>query len=386
MNAPARTTRIGPGRARRCGPRLAGTGSSGFVLPGRGRRGSGPGRAAPRAFTIIELLVSILVIGVLIGLLIVAVQFALRSTRRANDQSLLTGLQTGVGLFQNTFSNQAPPLVYDGAPIELPSHPAMPRIPGGVTMGPVERPGGTADPIVATFDRIYQDGGATFLRGRASTSPTTEPAPLFDPLQDPRYSKFALPIILGGALGDGVDGVDGPGLRLSYTNRDGWLIGGEATIREPFYGSSRDETTATSYVSADEYAEHGVGVVPPASLNADPDRVAYVSVSGTAIRYYRWKASSESEVQGTATGVLAYLNIPLVLRDPRDWDDPMEPGPRVPEQLRSSSYAIVSAGPNGVFGTEPIDLLRERLGVGPGVAEEIVRFEAWEDNVVRLGQ
>lgn len=329
---------------------------------------------------------AILVIAVLAGLLIVAVQFAIRSTRRANDQSLLTTIQTGIGVFQNTFNNQAPPLVYDGAPIDLPSHPAMPRIVGGVTMGPVQRPGGTADPIVATFDRIYQDGGSTFLRGRASTSPNSEPTPLFDPIEDPRYSKFALPIVLGGALGASVDGVDGPGLRLSYTNRDGWQIGGQATVREAFLGLSRDEATASSYVSSDEYAEHGVGVVPPAALDADPDRVAYVSVSGTAIRYYRWEASPESEVQGTATGVLAYLNIPLVLRDPRDWDDPMEPGPRVPEQLRSSRYAIVSAGPNGVFGTEPIDLLRERLRVGPGVAEEVVRFEAWEDNVVRLGR
>ncbi|MEZ6233970.1 MAG: type II secretion system protein [Phycisphaerales bacterium] len=371
MNAPAETTRIGPGRTRRDGLR-------------RCAKAQPP--SARRAFTIIELLVAILVISVLIGLLIVAVQFALRSTRRANDQSLVTGIQTGVGLFQNTFSNQAPPLVYDGAPIALPSHPATPKIPGGVTMGPVQRPGGSADPIVATFDRIYQDGGATFLRGRASTSPASEPTPLFDPIEDPRYSKFALPIILGGALGASVDGVDGPGLRLSYTNRDGWIIGGEATIREPFLGLSRDDATAAAYVSADEYAEHGAGAVPPSALNADPDRVAYVSVSGTAIRYYRWEPSSESEVQGTATGPLAYLNIPLILRDPRDWDDPMEPGPRVPEQLRSSSYAIVSAGPNGVFGTEPIDLLRDRLGVGPGVAEEVVRFEAWDDNVVRLGQ
>ena len=116
-------------------------------------------------FTIIELLVTILVIAILIGVLIVAISAALRQSRRAGEQQTVSGIQVGIGVFQSTFDNRLPPLVYDGEPIALVSHASTPRIPGGPTSGPVERQG-ASDPVVATYERIYQDGGTAVLTGR----------------------------------------------------------------------------------------------------------------------------------------------------------------------------------------------------------------------------
>jgi len=346
------------------------------------------GRA--RAFTIIELLVSILVISILIAILIVAVNAALNAARRGGEQQTVAGLQTGIGLFQGTFDNRLPPMVWDGDPIELVSDSSAPTITGAPTEGPVDPPAFPTPPPgtarrVATYDAIYQDGGAVVLTGR-KPSLGGDPTPLFDPLQDPRYSKFALPIFLGGLLSEDADGVSGPGMRLTYTNRGGWSLGGQSQVREPLFAMANERGVQTSYVSIDERREHGDTGLQPGDEDADPDRTAYVNAQGVAIRYYRWVQSDPAATQGANQGTLGFLNLPLVLRDPEDWDDPDEPGPRISTELRSATYALVSAGPNGVFGIEPIGLLRERLGTGGNVAEEVVRHEAWADNVVRLGQ
>lgn len=350
----------------------------------RARSGSG--------FTIIELLVSILVIAILIGILIVAVTAAIGAGRRSGEQGFITGMQTGVGVFQNTFDNRLPPMVWDGAPIALETDPSMPLISGVPASAPVFPPAQPPPPPgtvrqVATYERIYQDGGAVLLQGHAPSN-GTEPEPLFEPERDPRYSKFALPIFLMGSLGDDADGRAGPGMRLTYTNRGGWALGGQSEVREALFAASNESAVQTSYVSLDEYREHGRAAPAAGSpeLAANPDRTAFVNGAGVAIRYYRWEASVESQVAGTQQGRLGFLNIPVILRDPRDWDDPDEPGPKVPQELRSARYALVGAGPNGLFGTEPLDLLRERLGIGPGMADEGVRYEAWRDNVVRVGK
>lgn len=345
------------------------------------RCSSARGRRA--GFTIIELLVTILVIAILIGVLIVAISAALRQSRRAGEQQTVSGIQVGIGVFQSTFDNRLPPLVYDGEPIALVSHASTPRIPGGPTSGPVERQG-ASDPVVATYERIYQDGGTAVLTGRVPPGGGGPGTPLFNALRDPRYSKFALPIFLTGALGEDVDGRSGSGLRLTYTNRAGWQIGGRSEVREPFYRPSNESAIVSSYVSVDEYQEHGQagsGVLPAGAADPSPDRTAYVNGAGVAVRYYRWEPSDPADLPAQSP-TLAYLNIPQILIDPRTWTAPSE---SVPIELRSARYAVVSAGPNGLFGTEPIEMLRQRLGVGPGVAEDQVRYLAWEDNVVRVG-
>jgi prepilin-type N-terminal cleavage/methylation domain-containing protein len=352
---------------------------------GTTRRSKAGAGACARGFTIIELLVAIIVIAILMGLLIVVVREALRGSRRAGEQQTATGLQTGVGLFQNTFDNRLPPLVYDGAPIELVA--SLPRIPGspGNGEGPVARAGGNV--TVAALEAIYVDGGAQFLTGHEAPGGGTYPW-LFDPDMDPRYSKFSLPIYLGGVLGEDADGVPGPGMRLSYTNRRGFALGGASQVREAMFQPSNDSAVATSYVSLDEFKEHGAdtgGALPTGAGDPSPDRTAYVNGAGVAFRYYRWEHSSDADV-GQGVAPLAYLNIPQVLLDPETWDDPAEPtGDAVSTDLRSANYAVVGAGPNGLFGTEPLAEIRARLGIGAGVADEVVRRRAWQDNVVRVG-
>ncbi len=334
---------------------------------------------------------AIVVIAILIGLLIVAVTAAIRGARRAGEQGVATGIQTGVATFQTTFENRLPPLVYDGDPIELVTAASTPRISGGPgnREGPVYRGNGSQPPVVATLQEIYVDGGSVFLTGHEPPDGTGQYDWLFDPARDPRYSKFSLPMFLGGVLGEDVDGVSGPGMRLTFTNRRGWSMGGTSEVRGVFYQPSNETAIVSSYVSVDEFREHGQaagGNLPAGASDASPDRTAFVNPAGVAFRYYRWEPNAEQDV-GTGAGnpPLAHLNIPRILLDPRTWSDPNEPGEMVPVELRSARYAIVGSGPNGLFGTEPIDLLRSRLGVGPGVAEDAVRFQAWDDNVVRVG-
>ena len=93
------------------------------------------------------------------------------------------------------------------------------------------------------------------------------------------------------------------------------------------------------------------------------------------------------------------LNIPPVLIDPVEYEkvqnDPMNfDDPNVNfigenTALRNARYAIVSAGPDGYFGTESIETIASFLRVDvPGSSKEQaeLRRQVWVDNLYEVGE
>ena len=88
------------------------------------------------------------------------------------------------------------------------------------------------------------------------------------------------------------------------------------------------------------------------------------------------------------------LNIPWVLLDDEALhklkDDPNAAAEidltNGDTKLRSARWAVVGAGPDGVFGTEPIETLRDRLNLQGGKLDDWeVRAKAKADNAVEVG-
>src|SRR5204863_1758069 len=149
---------------------------------------------------------------------------------------------------------------------------------------------------------------------------------------DLRFSVYSLPYYMLGVLdmkrdtadpnSMPVDGFAGPGFRT--VKGDGTFNTG-GRVFQPFFDVSRG--------SASVYAVDGtLGKVELRDRN------------GVAFRYYRWeRGRAQASQQGPAGTVvdLADLNVPMFLGDPAQ-----------NEQLKKARWAIVGAGPNGLFGNE----------------------------------
>lgn len=312
----------------------------------------------PGGFTLIELMVVVLIIGILATLISVGLAAALRTARQAAERHELNGLSMGASAFRDEFGF-LPPLVNDGAPLSSDSE--------GPILENTPRAGVNS---VALRDR-------RFMTWREANGAMRDGP-------DERYSKFSLPIYLMGALGERVDGVDGPGMR--EPRNDGLFAAGGREY-EPFFEPRREASLVRGYASREEFAEHGEAFPTSVAALDNPSKAAFVDRNGRAYRYYRWEPSETGEVSGNVPPI-ALRNIPQILQDPRFWDD----SDRFPGQgedavdIRGARYAIVGAGPSGLFGTEPVDLIRERLGLRAGLAEDEVRRRAWEDNIVEVGR
>lgn len=326
-------------------------------------------RRRARAFTLMELLVAIVVIGVLIALLITGLNAAGKFARKAAAQQTISALQAATNQFKDQF-RFLPPLVHDGADMGI----ADPVARGAFDdTGPVYQ-----DRYGRSLVNVYKLGeqaGRDFLKG--STLPPNQP------YQDARYSKFSLPFYLMGALDASVDGVDGLGM-VTPAADGSWVGVGDAmsTANKRFdplmEGGQRSARIQPNYVDAAEIAE--LNGSNPTDLT---NRSALVDASGRAYRYYRWL--HEDTVQNTAD-----LNIPAILLDPITVKD-AQGNPTIDvtdgnAELRSATWAIVGAGPNGLFGTEEIGYLRSKMSLPGRMSEVRVRQEAASDNLVGVGQ
>jgi len=333
----------------------------------RARRTTGSPRAG---FTIIELLVTVVVIGALMGLLIVGLRKAAQFATKSAQKQTLSGLKQATIQFRTEFGF-LPPLVFDG--VEL-GHGDI-QDESFSNVGPVY-----VDNFGRSLVNVYQLGNDTaraFLRGE-------ELDPSGPDYADARYSKFSLPIYLGGVLGADVDGVEGPGMSKPLPDGSwagvGDALGGGNKRYEPFLEMGKSSLRIElGYTDDAEIVEHG-GSNPG---DDQPYRLALVDSKGKAYRYYRWL----HDVNPTNT---LELNIPAVLLDPvlhRDaFGDPTLDVTDGDAKLRSATWAIVSAGQNGLFGTEDIAYLRDRLSAAASTADALVRREAAADNVVEVGE
>lgn len=361
------------------------------------------------AFTLVELLVGVAIIAVLAALLLAGVTRAVERAKSASAQRSVDSVVQAIGQFKSQFGF-LPPLVHDGEVMAgdgfLPSGPF-----GQAAVNP-----STEDlwPIVmnginfrAGSQRLavwVEGSDRDFFRRRSGTGADSIEIPgsgAWNPdraWDDRRYSKFALSYYLTGIGTRLLDGVEGPG--YARPQLDGFFVGvafqiGSSRDRyEPVIEGDKDSLRIlTGYFEAEEYPEHNLSA--PVDPEPADSNAAFVDPWGRAIRYYRWEAGRlEAGRLVVETGL--DLNIPPVLIDPvlyaglanNDTDAVGKDLTNGSVELRAARFAVVSAGPDGVFGTEEIDFIADTLRLTRATTPEqaaTLRKRAMEDNIVGLG-
>ncbi len=382
-------------------------------------------RAARRAFSLTELLVVLLIIGLLLTIVLVAVGNAGSAGSQKAMQASAVALGQGVRQFEAQFGFP-PPLVQDGiqgsggAMVVPPAVLARDGSENSDGAPIAVAPGNERLRLAAVYNPAHQRN-RRFLEG---IDPQSGGAPSEEDLANryradtpewrlanQRYSKYSLGYYLVGAMPSAVDGVDGPGMvkpladgtfqGVTADSGDALETDGRSTSRErtePFFAADRPAARLQrEYFDLDEYRENaGDPELTVANPLAETDwrHAAVVDSNGKAYRYYRWEPLSSSYgIQVTAT---YQLNIPAVLLDEEKINalaSASTPAERAAidltsgnAELRGARWAIVGAGPDGYFGTEPIETLRAGLDTSLDLADWEVRALAKSDNAVEVGR
>ncbi|MBO6514288.1 MAG: type II secretion system protein [Phycisphaerales bacterium] len=376
---------------------------------------------ARRAFTLLELVVVFAIIVLVISFLASALGRATISARQTASQRSAEAIAAAVEQFQLEFGF-LPPLVHDGEIVSSNSIRPIDPLTNSVSAdeGPLKDGVVNAGYNYKTLVVWSESADFDFLRRRDGSASDEVDLPsgggpwnIDTAWDDRRYSRYALAYYLTGMLPRSVDGVAGEGMTRPLIN------GGFANVGYPV-GSTRDRYGATidinrrgvrvehAYARPIEIAEHDASVdyttltaqsvydLYPA--DAQDSLIALVDAFGTAFRYYRWEHGRYNDRRQLITEDSLDLNIPPVLLDPEamievENNDDYSPMPDLTEgdlKIRQARYAIVGAGADRLFGTEPIEYLVEQLGERDpaGDPAEIARIRkvAMFDNVVALGK
>lgn len=374
-----------------------------------------------RAFTLLELIVVFAIIVLVISFLSTALGRSTISARQTASQRSAEAIAAAVEQFQLEFGF-LPPLVHDGPIVSGGTLYPIDPITNSVSSdeGPLKDGLVNAGYSYKTLVVWSQSSDFDFLRRREGTASDEVDLPetggawqIESAWDDRRYSRYALAYYLTGMLPRSVDGVAGEGMSRPLIN------GGFANVGYPV-GSTRDRYGATidinrrgvrvqhGYARPVEIAEHDNNVdidtltaqsvydLYPA--DAQDNLIALVDAFGTAFRYYRWEHGRYNDRRQLVTVNSLDLNIPPVLLDPEAMivvanDDAHTPMPDLTEgdlKIRQARFAIVGAGANKLFGTEPIEYIADQLGERDpgGDPAEIARIRkvAMFDNVVALGK
>jgi len=284
-------------------------------------------RIHPRSghgFTLLEILFSVLVVAFLMGLLIVSLSAARRFAQGTVTAQTASSVDFGVSTFTSEFGF-IPPLVKDHENNVLLDLPTQLRTDARTKYVDVYS-------LSDSDDLRVLRGGSTFQGSGARP-----------------FSEYSLAYYLVGALDAGVDGIDGAG--MFEPDAEGlFKVGGR-----------RFE----SFIDVDKVGSLRIG-------DREDGEVSLVDKNDTPIRYYRWE---KGDPQSGEVNDLDDLNVPLVVGDAED--DP---------SLRDARYAVVVAGPNGLFGDETEDVLRQKLGAPPSEPIGLLQSRARSDNAVEAGQ
>ncbi|MBL4591840.1 MAG: type II secretion system protein [Phycisphaerales bacterium] len=359
------------------------------------------------AFTLVELLVVISIIGVLVGVLLVGLTRALNSAKKAASEQSTSALAQAVVQFRSEFGF-LPPLVHDGLVISGgdPNYQPLANLGSSQEDGPVIDIGiGNANPDIVL---VWSEGfDRNFFRRRTGNPGDAIELPSgggeWDDVgvwDDRRYSKFSLAYYIGGVLGKTIDGREGAGSARPL--EDGSFEG----VGYPV-GSSRDRYDPTmdvdrrgvrirvGYGHIDEYVEHGQPA--PGTLTPDDFNTALVDSFGNAYRYYRWEHGRFVPGAGFVVENALDMNIPPILIDPVLYTkirNSVTEAIKVDltsgnTKLRNARFAVVGAGPDGLFGVEAIETIADALGVPvPTTSDEMgkLRKRVWDDNSVEVGK
>ncbi len=324
-----------------------------------------------RGFSLIEILVSILIIGSLLGILLVALNKTRLFVRSASDVQIALSVKTGVEQFQQEF-NFLPPLVRE-------RNPNAPRA--------IEAdPGANGQLQISVYStRNPQD--LAFLR-------TTLALDSVNPFIDARYSEYTVPYYLAGALSTPlttgpdlpIDGIAGPGL---YAPRaDGTFVIPRDVANAAAGGASGPgalKRGAKKYESFIPVGDRDLKLVTNTNTTQRTD-VKAVDGQGNAVRYYRWEPAATALVPADLNVPRMVARVPgLIAGDVVSADRDLS----VSAKARDARFAIVIAGPNGLFGDELIAEIIAKFGGGanPTADEELkLRIRAERDNIVEIGR
>lgn len=383
-----------------------------------------------RAFTLIELLVAITIIVIMIGFLATALGRTTQSARRTASQRSAQSIAEAVIQFREQFGF-LPPLVHDGELISNgQSEYQITSADGSDIDGPLrEIVGANYDyATIVAWNRGSGPKAFNFLRRRSGGANDEVELPsggawdTDSAWDDRRYSRYALAYYLTGALPRRIDGIEGEGFVRPQPDGAfvgiGYPVGSTRDRYESFVDTDRSGISLRyGYARVADLYEHGALPYDPDSspsaqdvydLYGGPEEsdqlAALVDNFGTAYRYYRWESGRYNAANQLVVETSLDLNIPPILLDPellidlqnedRDLDQTGENAPidltGSDIELREAGFAIVGAGPDKLFGTEPIEYLVDRLGERDPAGDEgdiaRIRKLAMEDNVVALGK
>ncbi|MBL4810080.1 MAG: type II secretion system protein [Phycisphaerales bacterium] len=372
-----------------------------------------------RAFTLLELVVVIAIIVLMITFLASALGRASTSARQTASQRSAEAIAVSVEHFRIQFGF-LPPLVHDGEIISTGDSDYNPVQPDGSPYpdGPTQRHSETYE--YSTLIVWSEGTDFNFFRrrdGGANDEVDSVGGGVWDiesAWDDRRYSRYALAYYLAGVLPRSVDGIAGQGMSRPLSNGGfanvGYPVGSTRERYQPTIDTNRDGIDVrTGYARPIEVAEHNPGAVDLDALSpdmvydlyADEDQdrlVALIDNFGTAYRYYRWEPGRYDEGRRLVIESTLDLNIPPILLDPLVLVELKNNDANAKEydltngnlELRNARFAIVGAGADGLFGTEPVEYLVSQLSRSDPAGDETeiarLRQKAMDDNVIALGK
>ncbi len=367
------------------------------------RRREERGTKLAGGFTLFELLISIAVIAVLISLVVLGARAAQRAAGSVVDQSGVDQVFEGVRKFREELGFM-PPLVreYESRDAVAIDSPLVDLSAGVDTRANLDWTAlitvaaGSGRNQIAIYRRSAA-ADADFLRGEGNLYVGPDTA---NSLRDNRYSELTLGYYISGQLEVAYSSSFAPG--ANFLPMDGVVGPGMyAPSREGDFDVPAEKLAANAsdrrsvgreygpYVEVGSKAVRAVIDVDSATgANAGRD-VTIRDRSNVPLRYYRWLPNPQAGQQPTD----AQLALPpLVGRLPGASEPvvPNERNPGVSPQLRTARWAIIAAGPDRVFGDEPLQYLAVVLGEtlpASGELQQIqkLRLKAARDNIVRVG-
>jgi prepilin-type N-terminal cleavage/methylation domain-containing protein len=295
-----------------------------------------------RAFTLIELMVVMGVIALLASIVLLALSKIRKTGDITAERAMVVALKNGILKFQSDFGMPVP-LVVD--------------TPGGTfANAPVELVGTEGRIIVWPTLDLYDP--TTVLNGSAA------------PADYRRYSQYSLPYYVAGSCDEIFDGVDGLGFTAPSPKHDG-TFSKRGRKYEPIVDPTLQKTKSGQIRLSPR--NPATGVTPANQLSRATHVIMDRWSDGTQantqpIRYYRWLPDYWPQSNAALAGQVHYWNVPIAVGGDLD---PLNPPSSI--ELKSAEWAVVSAGPDRLFGDE----------AGLTAAG---RIEAAKDNIVEVGR